>query len=246
MARFWAACVAGAVLWACGATRAEGDERERPRISVSGTGKISAAPDVADINVGVVTQGNTAREALSANNEAMASLHQVLKQRGVAAKDIQTSQITVSPRYSQPPMNQPPNVAFTPRIVGYEVVNSVQVTARDIPRMGALLDAVVQAGANQIYGINFRIDEPEKLLDEARKRAVAAAKRKAELYAGEANVVLGPPIRVVEEGTALPQQYQQFGQAPMMAKMDAAVPVAPGQQELTVTVRVDYELRQPQ
>src|SRR5262245_5738481 len=135
MARNGMALAAGLAFTLMGAAMA--DEPERPRISVSGTGKISAAPDIADINIGIVTQGKTAREALAANSEVMNRLHQVLKQQGVAAKDIQTSQVSVSPRYSEPTPNHPPNVAFTPKIVGYEVTNSVSVTARDIPKLGS-------------------------------------------------------------------------------------------------------------
>lgn len=215
-------------------------------ISVVGTGTISAAPDVADINVGVVTQAPTAREALSANNEAMAALLGVVKERGVAAKDVQTSNINVNPQYSQPPQQfpgQPQREAFVPRIVAYEVTNSVRITARDLTKLGELLDAVVSAGANRINGISFRIAKPEPLLDQARKEAMANARHKAELLAGEADVVLGPPISISEQGAAPPPPRPMMYRA--MAMESAAVPVAAGEQELTTTVNVTYELREP-
>ncbi len=218
-------------------------------ISVSGHGKVSVPPNVADISVGVVSQAKTAREALSANSEKMEALQQVLKERGVAAKDVQTTNINVSPRYSQPPPHNPQNPVheFVPQIVGYDVANSVSVTARDLAKLGALLDAVVTAGANQMHGISFRVDEPGAILDAARKKAMADAKKKAELMAGEAGVVVGFPISIRDEAASFPQP--QF--APMMAgramNMMAApsVPVAAGEQELSVTVHVVYELKVP-
>ena len=218
-------------------------------ISVSGHGKVSVPPNVAEISVGVVTQAKTARDALSANTEKMALLQKILKERGVASKDVQTTNINVSPRYSQPPPHNPQQPAreFVPQIVGYEVNNTVSVTVRDIAKLGDLLDAVVTAGANQMYGISFRVDEPGPLLDSARKKAMADARKKAELMAGEAGVVVGFPISIRDEPAPFMPQYS----APMMARaMEGAAPSAPapiaaGEQELSVTVHVVYELKVP-
>lgn len=213
-------------------------------IAVNGTGKISAVPDIAEINVGVVTQAPTAQQALAANTEAMTTLQALLKERGVAAKDVQTTQIQVNPQYSQPRPQRPdqPQAEFVPRIVGYRVDNSVQVTSRQIAKLGALLDALVQAGANQIHGIQFRVGEPEKLLDEARKRAMADAKRKAEMLAGEAGVVLGPPVSI-QEGTSSPPPMPYAPRMMGMMAAGSAVPVAAGEQELSLTVQVSYEIK---
>jgi uncharacterized protein len=235
-----AACVA-ALGFGDPAAQAD-DKDEPPTISVSGTGKLAAAPDVADISMGVVTQAATAREALAANSESMAALIDTLKKHGVAAKDVQTTQIQIAPQYSQP-RPAAPGVAgseFIPRVVGYRVVNEVEVTARDISKLGVVLDAVVQAGANQMHGISFRVNEPEKLLDEARKRAMADAKRKAELFAGEAGVVLGPPRSIQESGSAAPPPRMMFARGAAMAP--ASVPIAGGEQELSVSVQVVYEI----
>ncbi len=217
-----------------------------PVVSVSGRGVISAAPDTADVNVGVVSQAATAREALSANNQAMAALIAKLKESGVAEKDVQTTNLSIQPRYSQPapqPPGRQPQAEFVPRIVGYDVTNTVRVTARDLAKLGTLLDALVGSGANQMYGISFRIDEPEKLLDEARKRAMADAKRKATLLAGEAGVVLGTPIAIAESGGGPPPPMPMFRRGAMMAA--EAVPVAPGEQDLTVNVQVSYRIEPP-
>ncbi|SIO60870.1 hypothetical protein SAMN05444166_6556 [Singulisphaera sp. GP187] len=222
------------------------EKMEKPTISVSGTGKLSAIPDIAEIQVGVRSQAPTAQAALAANNESMNAMHSILKENGVATKDIQTTQIQVSPEYSQPP-NRPRAVneaEFVPRIVGYRVDNTVQITARQIPKLGALLDALVTAGANQIHGISFRVDNPEKLLDEIRRKAMADAKSKAELLAGEAGVVLGSPLKIVDEGGGpRPPSPLYAPRMEMMARAAAPMPIAAGEQELAVTVHVVYELK---
>ncbi len=240
------ACVA--TVFASMSTRAEEEKARLSTISVAGRGKISALPDLAEINVGVATQAPTAQQALAANSEAMATLQALLKERGVAAKDIQTTQIQVNPQYSQPrpQLSSVQQAEFVPRIVGYRVDNSVQVTSRQIAKLGTLLDALVQAGANQVHGIQFRVDEPEKLLDEARKRAMTDARRKAEQLAGEAGVVLGTAISIREEGASMPPPMP-YGSMPGMGMMAAerSVPVAAGEQEISVSVQVIYEMKGP-
>lgn len=225
------------------------DKPEIRTISVTGRGKVSAAPNLADINIGVVTQGETAKDALSANNEKMSALQKTLKERGVAAKDIQTTNFSVSPRYSQPPPHNPnqPQREFTPRIVGYDVTNTVTVTSRDISKLGDILDALVTAGANQMYGISFRIDEPDSLLENARKKAMGDAKKKADLMAGEAGVVVGNPIAISDESSPRPPQPMPMMMGRAMAKgmMADSVPIAAGEQDLSVTVHVIYELKMP-
>jgi uncharacterized protein len=221
--------------------RAIEEEFERNTITVIGTGRISALPDVAEINVGVVTQSSTAQDAMADNASITAGLHKTLKESGIPAKDIQTSQIQVSPQYNnQMSVGRGQNESV-PRIIAYRVENTVQVTARQIDKLGPLLDSLVKGGANQIHSISFRVDHPEKLLDEAARRAVAEAKRKAELLAGEAGVVLGPPLRISEAGKSAPPISNFFAAAPMMA---APTPIAVGEQELSVSVQVVYELRQ--
>jgi uncharacterized protein YggE len=223
------------------------DEEQKPSINVAGTGKVSAAPDMARISMGVTTQGDTARAALAANNEAMSRLLEVLKERGVATKDVQTSNISINPQYSQPPQPRPgraPDEGFVPKIVGYNVNNMVQIKARDLSKLGELLDAVVQGGANQMHGISFEVEKPEKLLDQARKDAMADAKRKAEQLAGEAGVVLGYPLHITESGGGILPQPMMKGRAMMMAA-ESAVPVSAGEEELSLSVSVVYELKAP-
>ena len=219
-----------------------------PVLSVVGHGKVAAVPDVVDINIGVVSQGPTAKDALRSNSEAMAGLQKVLKERGVASKDVETKQIQVSPVYSHPDPRRPMQAGeeFVPKVTGYRVTNAVEVTVRDVAKLGDMLDAVVGAGANQVTGIAFRIEKSEQLLDQARKLAMADAKRKAELLAGEAGVVLGPARQICEVGSS-PSRPMFLGSAaaPQMMMARSAPPVAAGEQELAVSIQVSYAIMPP-
>lgn len=199
-------------------------------VTVAGTGTVSAAPDMAEITTGVVTQAPTAAQALAANSQAMERLLQALGALGVAARDIQTTNISVSPLRRQGRDGQPPE------ITGYEVTNQ-RVKVRDLSRLGRVLDQQVGQGANLVYGIQFGRQEPAPLLDEARKRAMADARRKAELYAVAAALKVGRVVAVQEAGAVSPRSEM----APRMA-MSAAVPVAPGEQEIQASVTVTFTL----
>lgn len=239
--------VAVVVLWAAGTAAAQEHNMgsdPRPTVTVTGEGRISAAPDLAEITLGVLAEGATAGDALRNNNDSMAALQEALKQGGIAAKDIQTSNLSVQPRYSQPDPGRPQRGDFVPRIVAYTVSNNVQVKVRDLKKLGELLDKVVSAGANQMYGISFRIAEPRALLDEARKQAMADAKRKAEQLCGEAGMVLGPPIAIQESGGSAPPMPRPMMRG--MAMAAEAVPVAAGEEELGVTVQVVYSMKAPE
>ena len=230
-----------------GATAMPQDVTDDQRtVSVSGEGRISAAPDVAEINLGVLTEAATASEALSSNSQAMAALTEQLKARGVAAKDIQTSNISLEPKYNQANQlqRQGQGEPFTPQIVGYSASNTVRITSRDLSKLGEVLDAVVGAGGNRINGISFRVDKPAPLLDEARKQAIADAKRKAEQLCGESGMVLGAPIRISESGGYSPPPQPMLMARTMSAS--ASVPVSAGEQELTIGVQVVFEMTVPE
>lgn len=209
------------------------EAKEQPRIiTITGEGKAMAAPDIAYISTGVVTDGKTAAEALAANTKAMESVFAGLKDAGIAEKDMQTSQFSVYPVYEQQdPQNREPQ---TPKIGGYRVQNQLTVTVRDLAALGGILDKVVSLGSNQMNGISFSIDKPEPLLDEARKDAVKDALRKAKLYAGAAGVSLGEIMSISENGTGMPQPY--YAKDMMMRAEAASVPVAAGEQTLSASV----------
>ncbi|MDR3499019.1 MAG: SIMPL domain-containing protein [Parvibaculum sp.] len=207
-------------------------ETARRTMTVTGSGEVSARPDVAYIDSGVVTEAKTAAEALAANTKAMTALFAGLESMKIAKDDIQTTQFTVNPVYAQPAPrpdgSQPPAV-----IRGYQVTNQVSVTIRKLDTLGAALDKLVQLGSNQLGGIRFDIDKPEPLMDRARQSAVAEALRKAKLYAAAAGVALGHVVSISESGGYAPQPV--FMKA--MAMRDSApVPVAAGMQKVTADV----------
>jgi uncharacterized protein len=209
----------------------DGAPRRAPTVTVAGSGTVSATPDQAEITTGVVTQAATAAQAMAANSQAMERLLQSLGNLGIGPRDIQTTNISVSPQRRAPKEGQPPE------ITGYEVSNQVRVKVRDLARLGQVLDRQVSQGANLVYGIHFGLQEPAPLLDEARKRAMADARRRADLYAAAAGLKVGRVLSVQEAGVAPPGP----GPAPRMA-MSAAAPVAPGEQEIQASVTVTFTL----
>lgn len=219
--------------WWAPATAAEGRPLA-PSLTVVGTGEVTARPDLAVLQVGVVTQAPSAAKALQANNEAMSRLLKTLTARGIAEKDIQTSNFHVAPRYRQGRQGEP-----THEVVGYQVSNQVRVKVRPLTTLGPLLDELVGEGANQVHGIQFSVTEPNRLLDEARRKAVADARHKAELYASAAGIKLGRVLLMQEQAPSIPHAPFAFGGVREAA---AAVPVAPGEQEFQATITVAYAL----
>jgi uncharacterized protein len=221
---------------------ADDDEPKPGLISLEGIGEVSGRPDMAVVSTGVVSEAKTAREALSANTEAMANVVSWLKGNGIEEKDIQTSGFSVQPRYTQPRVNsngeRPP-----PRIVGYTVSNQVTIRVRDIGNLGNILDQVVSSGSNNINGVSFTFSEPGKMLDEARARAMKDALRKANIYTDAAGISLGRITAINEQGNYYPEA--RFAQARTMAMAsDAAVPMEAGEQTLRVQINVTWELSQ--
>jgi uncharacterized protein len=203
-------------------------------ISVTGEATVSAAPDLAQIDGGVTTEAKTAREASDANNAAMGKVLLALKGAGLEEKDFQTSRLSLQPQSA-------PNRPGPPTIVGYRASNRVTVRLRDVTKLANVIDTMVNAGANDIGGINFTVSEPSKLLDEAREQAVADARRKAEIYAKATGVTLGAPVSISEAGGPGPIPYRRLA-----VGMAAATPVAQGEETLQVTVSVSWAIKQAQ
>jgi uncharacterized protein len=207
-----------------------------PAISVSGEANVSVAPDLAQVEGGVTSEAKTAREASDANNAAMGKLLSALKGAGIDEKDYQTSRLVLQPEYAAVTPNR--NI---PQITGYRASNRVTIKVRDVTKVAKVIDTLVGAGANEIGGINFIVTQASKALDEARTKAIADARRKAEIYAKAAAVTLGEPISITEEGTAPPPVFRGKVAAPMAAS--APTPVAPGEELLSITVNVTWAIK---
>lgn len=203
------------------------------RLEISAEGSVTRPPDVATLSAGVVTQAPSAAEAMAQNAKRMAAAVAALRRAGVADRDIRTASLSLQPQYRYAD-NQPPAVT------GYQASNQLSVTFHDIARTGAILDALVAQGVNQISGPNFALDHPEAALDEARVQAIASARARAEVYARAAGLGVKRIVAISESGGYAPPAPRVF----MMARAkDAATDLQPGEEKIGVTLQVTFELQ---
>lgn len=205
-------------------------------VTVSGSGRVSAAPDTAIINIGVETQAETAETALADNNERMSALIETLKENGVEADNIQTTSINLQAQYEEEPRIN----SDGRRLAGYRAQNMVEVRVTDLDNLGEVLDAAMQAGGNQIHGIRFEVSDSADLQDEARAAAVENARDKAEQLASLTDSDLGQVVTINETSrTPGPVvRAESFGAADA-----AAVPVEAGTQTVEIQVEVTWQLQ---
>ena len=202
-------------------------------ISVTGEAQVSAPPDLAQLDAGVASDGKTAREAAEANNAAMSKVLAALKGAGLEDKDYQTSRLSLQPQYA-------PNRPGPSPIVGYRASNRVSIKLHDVAKVASVIDTLVTAGANDVGNINFTVTQASKLLDDAREKAIADARRKAEIYAKAAGVTLGAPLSISEEGAPAPVFR---GKMMAAAPMATSTPIAQGEETLSVTVAVTWAIK---
>jgi uncharacterized protein YggE len=206
-----------------------------PTLTATGTGTTMVVPDIAVVTVGVVSRARTAGAALAQNSGDLGKAIAAIKASGVQDRDIATSGFGIDTIYAEP---KPGEVATAPPgIVGYSVSNLVTVTIRDISKSGGILDKVVTAGANQVTGISFDISDPKTANDNALKSAVADALAKGGLMAGAAGVKLVRVLSVSTSDGASPRPMLAA-----MAKAAPAVPVMPGQQTVSASATVTWEI----
>ena len=200
-------------------------------IAMTGHGEIRATPDMAQVTIGVTATAATAAQAVAANSARMKTVFAAVAKLGVPEKNIQTVNFFVSPQYTNGDNNVPR------RLTGYQVNNDVTVRLDDVGKLGSVLDALVAAGANQINGISFSIQNDTPLLEKARAQAITDARARAETYARAAGVSLGPILSISEGGGEAPPR-------PMyrMAAMAAETRIAPGEQSVTAEVSVVWEI----
>jgi uncharacterized protein len=224
------------VAWTLLAVPALAQTMPPPAISVTGEANVSVAPDLAQIDGGVTSDAKTAREASEANNAAMGKVLLALKGAGIDEKDYQTSRLSLQPQFAA---NYKPSDRAG--IVSFRASNRVTVRIRDVTKVASIIDVLVGAGANEIGGINFTVTQASKHLDEAREKAIADARRKAEIYAKAAGVTLGEPISISEEGAPTPMFRSKVA-----GGMAASTPVAQGEETLSVTVSVSWVIKPAQ
>lgn len=226
--------IAGVAAAACPVPAAADEPAAVPqaRIIVTGTGRFSAAPDTAEVGCGVTSKAKTAREATDANSKAMTAIQAALRDAGVAAKDMQTERFSLRPDYAPAQPNS------EPKRIGFSVQNQFKVTIRETDKVGDILDRLIAAGATDVGNVDFRHDDPSKLIDQAREAAIADARRQAELYARAAGINLGNIVFISEE----PSGRTLF--SPQLAMRAAAAPTIPisiGENMLTAQVTVGFD-----
>lgn len=232
----WLTCLTLVVAWPTPSwSQASAEKACERTISVSGIGEVQAKPDMATITLGVETEASEAAQALNDNSQAMEKLLQVLQEHGLKEKDIQTTNLNVSPRYDRS------DSRTTPKIIGYTVTNQVRVTVRDLDKLGKLLDASVETAANRIHGISFDVSEPDQLLDKARHQAMQHALHKAQQLAKDADVKLGEPLQISESSSNPPRPV--YARQSLAADASKAVPISRGQQTITANVSVVFAIR---
>lgn len=202
--------------------------------SVTGEGKVSMPPDIAIINAGVQAQGATVKTAQDQLNKSINAVSAAVKSAGVDAKDIQTSGYNINPTYDYQAGGQ--------KITGYQAASNLTIKVRNIDKANSVIDAATGAGATTVGGISFDVDNKTKAQNEARQKAVADAKSKAENAAKIAGFTLGRIINYSEDFGGFPRPI------PMFAKAETAgggVPtqVEPGTNEITVTVTLSYQIQ---
>ena len=204
------------------------------RLDVNATGEVTRVPDVAVISAGVVSRSPTATAALQDSAERMQRVLAALKRANIEDRDIQTSNVSLNPEYRYPE-NQ------APQLVGYTASNTVTIRFRDLRNSGKILDALVAQGANQINGPSLVVDKPEAALDEARSKAIAIGRSRADLYARSLGMRVVRIVSINESGG-----YYAPPPPPPMAVMEmarASTKIEPGEQKLQVNLAMTFELQ---
>ena len=205
-------------------------------IAVTGTGIVSVKPDIATVTVGVTESNESLEAAQNAVIDALSAMMKTVTDAGIAEKDVVTSGYNVSPI---PNYDSDGNYIG---VKGYQVSSSLTITVREIDSVGSLLDAVVKAGANQVWGISFSVDDPSKPASEARKAAVADARQKADELATAAGAVVTGVVSIVESSSPSPKAMEYAAPASAADSVSRSVPVSTGTTDVEVDVQVVFEI----
>ncbi|TSC59077.1 MAG: hypothetical protein Greene041619_99 [Candidatus Peregrinibacteria bacterium Greene0416_19] len=229
-----AVLLGGAFVWG---KSIESRDHTPTMINVSGEGKVSAAPDIAELSLGVTTgRQPTATQAKSMLDEKMNAVFDAVKEVGIPEKDIRTEQLSLNPAYDWKDGQQ--------TLRGYEATESLRVKVRDLDNVSDVLQAATLAGANQAGGVAFTFDDPEKPRAQAREGAIEQAQSKAAVLARQLGMRLGR-IRSFNEGGGISPPVPMYARGLEMAgdtAMEKSLPVPEGEQEVRVEVSLTYEL----
>lgn len=220
-------------------------------VTFSGEGKVSAKPDVATLEFSIITEANASKVAQDDNSRKSQKVTDFLKKQGIEEKDIKTTLYNIFPKYSYPrpviynqsvPSIMPPEISDQPKIVGYQVSQGFWVKVRNFDKLSGVIDGLVANGVNNVNNLGFSIDEPEKLKSEARAKAIADAKGKANELKNQIGISLGKIINFSENTGGYPGPY--YAEAKGMDGGGVAGPsLSPGENEITVNVTLTYQIK---
>jgi uncharacterized protein YggE len=226
--------VAATLLSACSGTVQFGQTQPRT-INVTGNAQVLLTPDIAYISIGVQTQAPNAKDAVASNNTQSQAVIAAIQAQGVDPKDIRTSNFSIYQQTQTGPNGETQGIIFV-------TDNTVYVTARDLTKIGGILDASVAAGANSIYGITFDVQNKDAALASGRDQAMADAQAQAEQLAKAAGATLGAVQSITYYNNSPAPIYYDSKAAPA-AVGGGGVPISSGQLSMTVSVNVVYELK---
>jgi uncharacterized protein len=205
-------------------------------ITVTGVGRTSIRPDIADLRLGVTITEPTVDAARTASAKVLDAVLAKLKALGIAERDLRTSIVSVSPQYDYSRDSAPP------RLVGYQFTNLVAATLRDIEKVGDAIDDALGAGATTIDQTEFRVADQSAAETAAREAAVADARAKAEVLAAAAGVAIAGVAAILEPGAPIPFATR-FPEMARLAAQDSGTPVEPGMNEIAAAVTIAYRIR---
>jgi uncharacterized protein len=210
---------------------------ETRTITISGEGKVVAKPDIAQISVSVITQDKTVSKVIKSNTEKMNGVIAKMKALGIDGKDITTSGYNLNPIYNYPE-NLPPTIS------GYSLEQTLSLKIRNLDLVDNVIDDATANGANNVYGLTFKLDDDTEVMNQAREKAFAEARKKADMMAKSAGVKLGD-VYTFSEGYDTPSPVRYYAKTEMAVggASDMSAPdIQSGSQEYTVTISITYEI----
>lgn len=230
----------GLALTLLAAPQARGQERAIvPVLAVQGTAEVRVAPELAVVQLGVVDQAPSAADAQQGVNRVAAAVLSAVRDIGLDDRQVQTSHLTLTPVYAR----QEPGDLEPPRIVAYRATYTVAIRVQNLDRVGAVIDAALGAGANQLDGVSFGLENDLPARQEALRLAVAEARAKADVMASALGVRLGGIIMVTEGGVSVQQpMLEAVALRAMTQQPDMPTPVAPGDISVHASVSIEFRI----
>jgi uncharacterized protein YggE len=204
-------------------------------LSLAAEASVSRAPDLAILSAGVQVNGDTAQAAMAEQARLMNGVMAALKAAGIADRDLQTSNLSLNPRYEY-------RDNVEPKIIGYTASNQLTVRVRNLDKVGQTIDALVSRGGNTLNGISFGLDKPEGIVNEARKAAMAEALARANLYASAAGLKVKRIVTISEGGGWAPTPVPMMAMARMEMAAPEPTPIAGGEVSFSASINVVFEL----